>query len=99
VVEEGLRWSSPNQGRFRIVTTEVAGTPIPGRPGLNSHIAFDHGIHSCRGAALARSEATAVWRILAVHIATLSVVNAALLRYGRSFILCGLEGLEFDLTY
>ncbi|MGA9275690.1 cytochrome P450 [Ilumatobacter sp.] len=31
VVEEGLRWASPNQGLFRIVMadTEVAGTPIP----------------------------------------------------------------------
>ena len=31
VVEEGLRWASPNQGLYRIVTadTEVAGTPIP----------------------------------------------------------------------
>ena len=31
VVEEGLRWASPNQGLFRIVTTdtEIAGTPIP----------------------------------------------------------------------
>lgn len=31
VVEEGLRWASPNQGLFRIVCedTEVAGTPIP----------------------------------------------------------------------
>jgi cytochrome P450 len=31
VVEEALRWASPNQGLFRIVTTdtEVAGTPIP----------------------------------------------------------------------
>jgi cytochrome P450 len=31
VVEEGLRWASPNQGMFRIATTdtEVAGTPIP----------------------------------------------------------------------
>lgn len=31
VVEEGLRWASPNQGLFRIVKadTEVAGTPIP----------------------------------------------------------------------
>jgi cytochrome P450 len=31
VVEEGLRWASPNQGLFRIVRadTEVAGTPIP----------------------------------------------------------------------
>ena len=31
VVEEGLRWASPNQGLFRIVTadTEVAGTEIP----------------------------------------------------------------------
>ena len=29
VVEEGLRWASPNQGLFRIVRadTEVAGTP------------------------------------------------------------------------
>jgi cytochrome P450 len=31
VVEEGLRWASPNQGLYRIATTdtEVAGTPIP----------------------------------------------------------------------
>lgn len=31
VVEEALRWASPNQGLFRIVMedTEVAGTPIP----------------------------------------------------------------------
>jgi cytochrome P450 len=31
LVEEGLRWASPNQGLFRIVTTdtEIAGTPIP----------------------------------------------------------------------
>lgn len=31
VAEEGLRWASPNQGLYRIVTaeTEVAGTPIP----------------------------------------------------------------------
>ncbi|WP_040496402.1 cytochrome P450 [Ilumatobacter nonamiensis] len=31
VVEEALRWASPNQGLFRIVQedTEVAGTPIP----------------------------------------------------------------------
>ena len=31
VVEEALRWASPNQGLFRIVTTdtEIAGTPIP----------------------------------------------------------------------
>ena len=31
VVEEGLRWASPNQGLFRIVRedTEIAGTPIP----------------------------------------------------------------------
>jgi cytochrome P450 len=30
IVEEGLRWASPNQGLFRIVTadTEIAGTPI-----------------------------------------------------------------------
>ena len=32
LVEEGLRWASPNQGLFRIVTTdtEIAGTEIPG---------------------------------------------------------------------
>ena len=31
VVEEGLRWASPNQGLWRIVQedTEIAGTPIP----------------------------------------------------------------------
>jgi len=31
VVEEGLRWASPNQGLFRIVKadTEIAGTPVP----------------------------------------------------------------------
>lgn len=31
VVEEAVRWASPNQGLFRIVTkdTEIAGTPIP----------------------------------------------------------------------
>jgi cytochrome P450 len=31
VVEEALRWASPNQGLFRIVTadTEIAGTPVP----------------------------------------------------------------------
>lgn len=31
VVEEALRWASPNQGLFRIATTdtEIAGTPIP----------------------------------------------------------------------
>lgn len=31
VVEEGLRWASPNQGLFRIVTTDtvIAGTPVP----------------------------------------------------------------------
>jgi cytochrome P450 len=31
IVEEGLRWASPNQGLFRIVTadTEIAGTPVP----------------------------------------------------------------------
>jgi cytochrome P450 len=31
LVEEGLRWASPNQGLFRIVTTdtEIAGVPIP----------------------------------------------------------------------
>ena len=31
VAEEGLRWASPNQGLYRIVTedTEIAGTPVP----------------------------------------------------------------------
>lgn len=31
IVEEGLRWASPNQGLFRIVTadTDIAGTPVP----------------------------------------------------------------------
>jgi cytochrome P450 len=128
VVEEGLRWASPNQGLFRIVTadTEVAGTPIPAgstvwvmygsanhddrlfadpeefrpdRTGLNSHIAFGHGIHFCLGAALARLEAVTALRTLAAHIDTISVVDGDSLRYGRSFILRGLEHLELDLTY
>ncbi len=128
VVEEGLRWASPNQGLFRIVTadTEVAGAPIPAgsvvwvmygsadhddrvfadpeafwpdRPGLNNHIAFGHGIHFCLGAALARLEAVIALRTLAAHIDTITVVDEASLRYGRSFILRGLEHLELDLTY
>jgi cytochrome P450 len=128
VVEEGLRWASPNQGLFRIVTadTEVAGTPIPAgstvwvmygsanhddrlfadpeeflpdRPGLNAHIAFGHGIHFCLGAALARLEAVTALRTLAAHIDTIAVVEPESLRYGRSFILRGLEHLELDLTY
>jgi cytochrome P450 len=128
VVEEGLRWASPNQGLFRIVTadTEIAGTPIaagstvwvmygsadhddrlfsdpetfwPDRPGLNQHIAFGHGIHFCLGAALARLEAVTALRTLAAHLDTISVVDPDGLRYGRSFILRGLEHLQLDVTY
>jgi cytochrome P450 len=128
VVEEGLRWASPNQGLFRIVRedTEVAGTPMkkgstiwvmygsadhddrvfddpegfdPDRDRLNSHIAFGHGIHFCLGAALARLEAVTALKVLAAHIDTLSVVDADSLRYGSSFILRGLQGVELDVTY
>jgi cytochrome P450 len=128
VVEEGLRWASPNQGLFRIVTTdtEIAGTPIPAgstiwvmygsadhddrvfddpeafrpdREGVNSHIAFGHGIHFCLGAALARLEAVTALRTLAEHIDTIAVVEPDALRYGSSVILRGLEHLELDLTY
>jgi len=128
VVEEGLRWASPNQGLFRIVMedTEIAGTPIPkgstiwvmygsadhddrvfedpegfdpDRESLNSHIAFGHGIHFCLGAALARLEAVTALKVMAARIDTIEVVEPTSLRYGSSFILRGLEGLELDLTY
>ncbi len=128
VVEEGLRWASPNQGLFRIVRedAEVAGTLIPkgstiwvmygsadhddrvfddpegfdpDRERLNSHIAFGHGIHFCLGAALARLEAVTALKVLAERIDTMSVVDADSLRYGSSFILRGLQGVELDVTY
>ena len=128
VVEEGLRWASPNQGLFRIVRadTEVAGTPIPkgstiwvmygsadhddrvfddpeafdpDRERLNSHIAFGHGIHFCLGAALARLEAVVALKVLAERINSIGVVEPDTLRYGPSFILRGLEGVQVDLTY
>ncbi len=128
VVEEGLRWASPNQGLFRIVMedTEVAGTPIPkgstiwvmygsadhddrvfddpegfdpDRESLNSHIAFGHGIHFCLGAALARLEAVTALKVMAARLDTIKVVDPDSLRYGSSFILRGLEGVELDVTY
>jgi cytochrome P450 len=128
VVEEALRWASPNQGLFRIVTadTEIAGTPVPAgstvwvmygsadhddrvfedpeefrpdRPGVNQHMAFGHGIHFCLGAALARLEAVCALQTLAGRLDTIAVVDEASLRYGRSFILRGLEHLELDVTY
>ena len=128
VVEEALRWASPNQGLFRIVTadTEIAGTPVPAgstvwvmygsadhddrvfedpeefrpdRPGVNQHMAFGHGIHFCLGAALARLEAVSALQTLAARLDTIAVVDEASLRYGRSFILRGLEHLELDVTY
>ncbi len=128
VVEEALRWASPNQGLFRIVTadTEIAGTPIPkgstlwvmygsadhddrifdapeefrpDRAGLNQHIAFGHGIHFCLGAALARLEAVCALQTLAARLDTIAVVDEPSLRYGSSFILRGLQGLELDVTY
>ena len=128
VVEEGLRWASPNQGLFRIVRsdTEVAGTPIPkgstiwvmygsadhddrvfddpeafdpDRERLNSHIAFGHGIHFCLGAALARLEAVVALKVMAERLDTISVVDSESLRYGPSFILRGLEGVEINVTY
>ena len=127
VVEEALRWASPNQGLFRIVTadTEVAGTPIPAgstvwvmygsadhddqvfddpeefrpdRPRLNQHLAFGHGIHFCLGAALARLEAVCALQTLSAQLDTIAVVDEGELRYGRSFILRGLEHLELDVT-
>ncbi len=128
VVEEALRWASPNQGLFRIVTADtlIAGMPIPkgstiwvmygsadhddrlfddpekfrpDRPGLNQHIAFGHGIHFCLGAALARLEAVCALQELAARVDTIAVVGEDQLRYGRSFILRGLEHLELDVTY
>jgi cytochrome P450 len=71
----------------------------PDRPGVNNHIAFGHGIHFCLGAALARLEAVTALRALAAHIDTMSVVDPDALRYGRSFILRGLQHLELDVTY
>jgi cytochrome P450 len=128
VVEEALRWASPNQGLFRIVTTdtEIAGTPVPAgstvwvmygsadhddrvfedpeefrpdRPGVNQHLAFGHGIHFCLGAALARLESVCALQTLAARLDTIAIVDESSLRYGRSFILRGLEHLELDLTY
>jgi cytochrome P450 len=71
----------------------------PDRAGLNQHMAFGHGIHFCLGAALARLEAVCALQTLASRLDTIAVVDEAALRYGRSFILRGLEHLELDVTY
>jgi cytochrome P450 len=71
----------------------------PDRPGVNQHLAFGHGIHFCLGAALARLESVCALQTLAARLDTIAIVDESSLRYGRSFILRGLEHLELDLTY
>ena len=71
----------------------------PDRPGVNQHMAFGHGIHFCLGAALARLEAVCALQTLVARLDTIAVVDEESLRYGRSFILRGLEHLELDVTY
>lgn len=65
----------------------------PGRDHARDHVAFGHGIHSCVGAGLARTETAVAVRALADTVSRLEVAHPDEREYVPSFFLHGLLGL------
>jgi cytochrome P450 len=70
-----------------------AGRFDPDRDGLQHHLAFGMGRHTCIGNPLARMEAVISVQVLAARIAALTVTDREDLRYNASFMVRGLVGL------
>ena len=62
----------------------------PDRDGLQHHLAFGMGRHTCIGNPLARMEAVISVQALARQIAALTVLHREQLRYNASFMVRGL---------
>lgn len=69
----------------------------PDRGALAQHLAFGRGLHTCLGAALARSELGVALEVLGRRIASYRVVEPDL-RYPPSFLLRGPSALHLDVT-
>ena len=74
-------------------------TPKHSIPTANDSTATSRSVTAftvCLGAALARLEAVVALKVLAERIDSIGVVEPDTLRYGPSFILRGLEGVQVD---
>lgn len=70
-----------------------AGRFDPDRDGLQHHLAFGMGRHTCIGNPLARMEAVISVQVLAGQVAALTVADREHLRYNGSFMVRGLAEL------
>jgi len=68
------------------------------RERVQQHVAFGKGVHYCVGAPLARLEATIALQVLTRRFERVRPVDVEALRYGSSWILCGLTSLPVELT-